>query len=328
MPSTQSRIIQLLYRNNNTPLSIPMLAKIANTSLNDIERCIHRLKEDGFKMTKLTNGTYQVLSVPDKISENTLLWGLNTLTLGRDVVYRKKVKSTQNIAHHLAKSGAEHGTIVVADEQTEAKGQANKNWHSPQGSSIALSIIVRPKILPNSAPQFTLLTATAIADAIKSYVGITPSIKWPNDLLIHHKKIAGILTETQTEKNNIKYIVIGIGLNVNQTEAEIPTWLREKATSLKIETKNTWNRRKLIQKILQHFEILYQTYFQKGFMPIKVKWENYGYKLGELVHLGTSQQARFIGIAEDGALLMEHKSGEIQKIYSANVKWYNDINMS
>src|SRR5699024_2088776 len=124
--------------------------------------------------------------------------------------------------------------------------------------------------------QLTLLCATVLADVFKRAIGITPQIKWPNDILINDKKVAGILTEMQAEQDQINYIVVGIGINVNQTTDDLPEQMNYKATSLRIEKDQQWGLTPLIQHILQSFEDQYTTYLDDGFPKIKRKWESYG----------------------------------------------------
>src|SRR5699024_10763125 len=125
--------------------------------------------------------------------------------LGKTIVHRDSIDSTQTLAHQLALEGAKHGTIVVANEQTKSRGRVNRKWYSPAGEGIWLSMILRPNILPYLAPQLTLLTATVLANILDEYCSVQPQIKWPNDILINGKKISGILTEMQAEQDNVLY---------------------------------------------------------------------------------------------------------------------------
>src|SRR5699024_7274523 len=131
------------------------------------------------------------------------------------VIHKEIVTSTQHTAHRLAQERANHGTVVIADQQTDGVGRMNHGWHSAKQQGIWMSLLLRPLIPPALAPQFTLLTATVLADVLTENMRITPWIKWPNDILVNGKKVAGILTEMQAEQDTIQYIIIGIGLNVN-----------------------------------------------------------------------------------------------------------------
>src|SRR5699024_7368249 len=143
--------------------------------------------------------------------------------------------------------------------------------------------------------------------------------------------VAGILTEMQAEQDQIQYIIIGIGMNVNQSEDGLYKDLQEKATSLKIETGRTWSIRQLIQDILKKFENVYNYYIENGFSEIKKKWENYGFKIGEPIHIKMVKnewEATFLGIGEDGALLTTSAEGMPTKVYSAEIDWFKGGNES
>src|SRR5690625_2970408 len=198
-------------------------------------------------------------------------------------------------------------------------------WDSKSTEGIWLSIILRPQIPPYLAPQLTLLTATVLADLIKEETKLQPKIKWPNDLLIDQRKVSGILTEMQAEQDQILYVIIGIGLNVNQSLTDFNQSIREKVTSLYEASGEQWNRRHLIQQLLHTFEKSYETYIGEGFTNVKQKWESYGFRIGEQISIKTLNEqwkSTFLGIAEDGALLIENKSGEIEKLYSGEIQWF------
>src|SRR5699024_6335601 len=196
----------------------------------------------------------------------------------------------------------------------------DRKWHSKKEQGIWLSMILRPNILPYLAPQLTLLTATVLANVIDQQSDVTPQIKWPNDILINGKKMAGILTEMQAEQDQVLYVIIGIGMNMNQTKEDLPPDLSERATSLQIETNQKWDMLPILQNILQTLEEKYSNFIDEGFDPVKVDWENYGFRMNERLQITSgnrSWEGRFLGIAEDGALLAENEVGETEKVYSA-----------
>ncbi|HLQ74375.1 MAG TPA: biotin--[acetyl-CoA-carboxylase] ligase, partial [Bacillota bacterium] len=209
-----------------------------------------------------------------------------------------------------------------------AKGRLNRPWQSPKGTGIWLSMILRPEMMPNKAPQLTLLMATVLADVIYEITGVKPQIKWPNDLLIDGKKIAGILTEMQAEQDQIQYIVIAFGLNVNQDVEDIDPSLRDRATSIRIATSQTWDRQQMIQQILHTFETTYELYLREGFSKIKEKWESYGFKVGQKIQIKQQDQlseATFIGISHDGALIVQMENGDKEELYSAEINWFKHV---
>ena len=200
-----------------------------------------------------------------------------------------------------------------------------RKWQSADKKGMWLSILLRPEIPPQQAPQLTLLTATVLADVLKYELKLQPLIKWPNDLLLNNKKVAGILTEMQAEQDQIQYVVIGVGLNINHEREDLPETFSYQATSLFQETGQTWSIQEIIQHFLNRFEQTYEEFMEVGFSPVKEKWENYGFKLGKKIKIKNIKEEReaiFQGIAEDGALLVRDDSGKLQKLYSGEIQWF------
>ncbi|MFG6114546.1 biotin--[acetyl-CoA-carboxylase] ligase [Halobacillus sp. MO56] len=324
MESTRQRLIKILESNRDSYLSGQELSDQLNVSRTAVWKHMKELGKDGYEIEAAPRKGYRIVAYPDKVTKNTLQWGLNTSRIGRDIFHYEQVSSTQDIAHQLAKEGYGHGTVVVADEQVKGKGRMSRAWHSKRNEGIWFSLLLKPELPPVQAPQITLLTAVVLAEAIASISDLSPQIKWPNDLLINHKKIAGILTEMQAEQDQIQYIVLGIGINVNQDESSLPEDIRHKATSLRQESGKTWDINWLIQLILETFENTYEQFIQEGFLPIKNKWEKYGYRLGQEVTISTMRktwQATLVGIEADGALLTRTEEGIQEKLYSAEIHW-------
>lgn len=327
MESNRNKLIELLSASNDKYVSGQFLSEKLNVSRSAIWKHMRELEKDGYTIEGVSRKGYRIIKFPDKVSENTLQWGLQTEWLGKKIIHRDSISTTQQLAHKTAQEGADDGTVIIADEQTKGKGRMNRYWHSSKGKGIWMSLILKPDIPPNLAPQLTLLTATVLTEVFSSYTKTNPKIKWPNDILIADKKTAGILTEMQAEQDQIQYVVIGIGINVNQGTGEIPDDIKDRATSLAVETGENWNLKDLIQRILAAFETAYDTYMTDGFQIVKQNWEHYGYKIGERLLIKTLRNewyAKFIGIGEDGALLIQDDTGRIEKIYSAEIEWFKE----
>ncbi|GAA0599974.1 bifunctional biotin--[acetyl-CoA-carboxylase] synthetase/biotin operon repressor [Virgibacillus siamensis] len=327
MESNRNKLIELLSASRDKYVSGQFLSEKLDISRSAIWKHMRELEKDGYKIEGVSRKGYRIIKFPDKVSENTLQWGLQTQWLGKKIIHREAISTTQQLAHKTAQEGTNNGTVIIADEQTEGKGRMNRHWHSSKGKGVWMSLILKPDIPPNLAPQLTLLTATVLAEVFSSYTNTNPKIKWPNDILIEDRKTAGILTEMQAEQDQIQYVVIGMGINVNTAAEEIPDDIRNKATSLRMETGENWNLKDLIQRILAAFETGYETYMTDGFPPVKQKWEHYGYKIGERLFIKTLRKewyATFIGIGEDGALLIQNDDGGVEKIYSAEIEWFKE----
>lgn len=327
MESTRGKLIELLAKEEDNFVSGQKLSEQLDISRPAVWKHMKELEKDGYEIEAAPRKGYRIVSYPDKVSMNTVQWGLSTSWLGQRLIHKASVTSTQLIAHQEAQAGAEHGTVIIADEQTKGRGRLNRSWHSYKGEGIWMSIILRPTFEPHRSPQITLLAATVLAEVFKTYVGIKPQIKWPNDLLTNGKKLAGILTELQAEEDRVNYIVLGMGINVNQPSSSFPEDIQRKASSLKIETGESLELTGLIKEILQTFEKRYNEFNEEGFRPIKLRWEAFGYRLGEMVPIQTYQKewnGRIMGIEDDGALRVLDDKGQEQKLYSAEIQWGKD----
>ncbi len=327
--STRHQLIDLLFTNKHQFVSGQKLADALSISRNAIWKHMKELEKDGYTIEAQARKGYRIVGVPSKMSENTLKWGLNTDWLGKTIIHKESVASTQWIAHELARNGSAHGTIVIADEQTDGKGRMDRSFHSKSGKGLWMSLLIRPQILPYLAPQLTLLTATVLAETLDDLYGIQAQIKWPNDVLIEEQKAAGILTEMHAEQDQIQYVIIGLGLNVFHQKEDFQEDLVRKATSLQLHTKEEVDLQQLAQAILQTFEQQYALFIEGGFDDIKEKWEKYGYKIGELISITTMKEswtARFLGIAEDGALITQKDGEQPKRLYSAEIEWFSSPN--
>ncbi|WP_234998352.1 biotin--[acetyl-CoA-carboxylase] ligase [Salirhabdus sp. Marseille-P4669] len=325
---TRKQLITLLASNKNTYVSGQKLSDELNISRAAIWKHMKALEEDGYKIEAVTRKGYRIVQAPDEMSENTIQWGLETTWLGQHLIFEKTLDSTQITAQKLALDGAVNGTVVVADEQVKGRGRLQREWHSKQNVGIWMSMILRPKIEPYRAPQLTLLTAVAITRMLKNICNLDAKIKWPNDIYIQDKKLAGVLTEMQAEQDQISFVIIGIGINVNHDSKDLPSELQSKATSLKLVTNQSWQRETLIQELWKQIEIVYEIFRNEGFSPIKKEWEQSAYKLGEAIHVTTGKtqwKAELLGIHDDGALLVKDEKGETKRLYSAEIDWKRTV---
>jgi BirA family biotin operon repressor/biotin-[acetyl-CoA-carboxylase] ligase len=218
----------------------------------------------------------------------------------------------------LGLEGAASGTLVLAESQIKGRGRLGRGWLSPKYKGIYLSLILRPKILPAACPVLTLMSAVSICEAVKEVVGLDAQIKWPNDVLIHHKKAAGILTEMNSEMDKVNFVVIGIGLNVNNDKKS----LIAQATSLKQEQGQEISRVVLLQELLRRIENNYFLLEDRGSSEIINKWRNFTLTLGTRVKVDYQNkhlEGQACDIDSDGSLLIRKDSGLIQKVSSGDV---------
>lgn len=304
-------------------LSGQYLGEIIGCSRTAVWKHIEELRKDGFELEAVRKKGYRIVRTPETITADEIRLGLQTSFIGQNLHYEESVESTQKIANRLANENAPEGTVAIAEEQFTGKGRLGRHWHSPKYTGVWMSLILRPNIPLPRAPQLTLLTAVSVVQAIEEVTGIFPEIKWPNDILINGKKIAGILTELQAESDQIHSIIIGIGINVNQQLEDFPSELYSIATSLSIEKGVKISRAALIRSIFKQFEKLYMVYLEEGFFPIKLLWESYAVSIGKQIKARTLTsviEGQALGITDEGVLLLEDQFGKIHQVYSADIE--------
>ncbi|MFD3446084.1 biotin--[acetyl-CoA-carboxylase] ligase [Microbacteriaceae bacterium 4G12] len=281
------------------------------------------LRKEGYELEAVRRLGYRIKSKPEKVTGNEIQLGLQTEFIGRNIHFEETVDSTQKIAARFVYEGAKEGTVIVAEEQTAGRGRLSRTWYSPKGTGIWMSIILRPEIPIQQAPQLTLLTAVSVAQAIEKCTGLSVGIKWPNDILIGGKKAVGILTELQAETDKINAVIIGIGINVNQQKEHFAPDIQNIATSLAMETGHPLNRAELMQVIFYQLEKLYKEYLANGFSVIKLLWESHAISIGKEITARTITNTLTgiaKGITEDGVLMLEDKAGIIHYIHSADIE--------
>jgi BirA family biotin operon repressor/biotin-[acetyl-CoA-carboxylase] ligase len=233
-----------------------------------------------------------------------------------------RTESTNATAHALAKKGAPEGTVVLANTQTRGRGRMGRHWISPPDVNLYFSIILRPGGDPRRVGLWTLAAANAVAQAIEQTVGLPARLKWPNDLLIHHKKVAGLLLESVVQKGRIRYLVLGIGVNVNLLCETLPETLRDSVSSLRQESGRVVDRIRLLQRVLETLEIQYQSFQNEPPGMILSTYTARSETLGRPVRV-REQDNEWTGIAEgltpDGALILKRPDLEEVIIRSDDV---------
>ncbi|WHY74975.1 biotin--[acetyl-CoA-carboxylase] ligase [Fictibacillus enclensis] len=319
----RQHLLQMLMNNEGEYVSGQQISDKLNCSRTAIWKHIEELRKEGYVIEAVPRKGYRIQSAPDRVTAAEINARLKTEVLGKDIMYEESVKSTQEIAQRLSQSGAYEGTLVVADEQTGGRGRLGRQWQSPKGTGVWMSLILRPDIPLQKAPQLTLLAAVGITKAISKVTGLRPEIKWPNDILVNGKKVVGILTELQAESDRVHAVIIGPGINVNVGSDDFNDELKDIATSLKIESGKEIKRAELISVILKEMEELYHDYLNNGFALVKLMWESYANSIGRRIRVRTlNQQIEGIakGITDDGILLLEDDEGNIHPIYSADIE--------
>jgi BirA family transcriptional regulator, biotin operon repressor / biotin---[acetyl-CoA-carboxylase] ligase len=321
--NAKNEFLKRLFEANGQPVSGQVIADEFELSRTAIWKYVKDLEKDGYEIGTIRKKGYYLISVPDRVNESNVKKHLkSTVVFGQRIVYKESCLSTQFIAHEEAQNGAPDGTVVISEEQTSGKGRMSRPWDSAAGKGIWMSVITRPALTPQQAPQMTLVAAVAVTRAIEEVAGVNPSIKWPNDILIDGKKVTGILTELQADPDRVKAIILGIGINVNQNDEDFPEELKSIATSLKMVSGKTINRAKLIAKTLEFLEHYTNLYVAHGFSPIKLLWEGYSNTVGKRIRavmFNETIEGIAMGITEDGMLNLKLDDGSIRGIFSADI---------
>ncbi len=284
---------------------------------------IEELRSLGYEIEASPHHGYRLISVPDVLHADDLLSSLGSVkVIGRDIRVFEETASTNDVIEKLARDQVKEGVVVFAESQTKGRGRLGRRWTSPSRRGLWFSILLRPDIRPTAATQLTIAAATALFRAIQSQTGVTAEIKWPNDILIHGRKVAGILTELSAELDRVKYITLGVGLNVNTAATEFPADLRKIATSLRAETGQRQNRAALAVAILREFDNDYHRLRHAQFEVIADEWEKHCSTLGRQVAIHAGNR-KILGRAEslddDGALLVRTQHGHLERIVGGDV---------
>lgn len=284
---------------------------------------VEELRRFGYDIAASPHLGYRLLSTPDVLHADDLLSRVSgNRVIGRDIRVFQETASTNDVVEKLARDGVAEGVVVFAEGQTRGRGRLGRTWLSPAGKGLWFSVLLRPKMRPQAATQLTVVAATALARAIRTHTLLSPTIKWPNDLLVNNRKAAGILTELSAELDKIKHVVLGIGLDVNLTAHEFTPELRKTATSLLVESGRHIHRAELAAAILTALDHDYGRLAAGEFADLAEEWESHCSTLGRriCIHLGTrAVRGRAEALDEDGALLVRTDHGRIERITGGDV---------
>ncbi|TVY04599.1 biotin--[acetyl-CoA-carboxylase] ligase [Cohnella terricola] len=317
-------LLSILEASEGEYVSGEEISRLLGVSRTAVWKQIRKLEAEGYVVEAVPRLGYKLTGKPARLSLQDLLPKLHTKRFGRQIRILDVVTSTQDEVRTMAEQGAPEGTLVIAEQQTSGRGRMGRNWVSPLGKGIWMSLLLRPPVPLPLTPQLTLLAAVALSRAIARIIPeLSIGIKWPNDLLVGGRKISGILLESAAEDERLRYIVAGLGISVNLDEKDYPDELLPKAISLKMASGREVNRSDLIASVLEEFEGLYDLYLEQGFAPIRSLWEARSVTLGHVTQLNTPQGSVTgipRGLDEMGGLRVELADGSWRTIYSAEIR--------
>jgi len=319
---TSHRILRLLRADPDVWISGEELSRQLGVSRSAVWKHIRTLRQEGYDIGASPRKGYRLTQVSPWLLPAEIQEGLRTQRFGKEeVVYFRETDSTNTRAKDLAAGGAPEGTLVIAEAQTGGRGRKGRSWFSPPGEGIYLSMVLRPRISPIEAPKITLIAGIAAAETLlEAFPGLDVHIKWPNDILVGAKKVAGTLTEIASDMDQVAYVVSGMGINVNGRR--FPAELKEIASSICVETGCPADRAVLVRSLLERYEKEYMSFLQKGPAPMLDRWKALSRTLGKRIQVDTPQGRR-TGTARDldrdGGLLLEDDQGRMFTIISGDV---------
>lgn len=297
----KDEIITLLKKENK--LSQETIEEMAQIDIHDFANLVEEIGHEETEHIKAS-----------EISKD-----LNTNYIGKNIYVFKEVSSTNTLARFLAMNNVENGSVILSEKQTSARGRSGKSWESPLGG-IWLSIVLQPNVDYSKLPLITLATGVAVAKAIERTGIKNCEIKWPNDIIIHGKKVCGILTEAVTKVNTIEHVIIGVGIDANIDISDFPEELKDGTTTIADELGRKEDENVLIRMFLEEFEKISEIFINEGFEEILKEWRKRSYSIGKIVEVrepfNKNYDAYVLGISREGALVVEKIDGTLEKVIS------------
>jgi BirA family biotin operon repressor/biotin-[acetyl-CoA-carboxylase] ligase len=318
------KILQLLREHPSAFISGEEISQRLKVTRTMVWKRVNHLRSLGYEIEASTRSGYRLIRSPDLLTPSEINPLLRKKQMGRVIHYFQVIESTNSKAYQLALGGAKEGELVIAESQEKGRGRLGRHWFSPPFLNLYLSLILRPKIPPQQASLITLMAAVATADAIRKFTGLLPLIKWPNDILLKDRKVAGLLNEIHSETDRIHFIILGIGVNLNVDGKMFPKEVRTMATSLKKEMGHSVSRKAFLQLLLQELEGWYMVFLKEGAAAILKAWRDRARIKGRQVKVhsfGETLVGVAIDVDKDGALILETAQGERKRIVAGDVDY-------
>ncbi|GAK53624.1 biotin--acetyl-CoA-carboxylase ligase [Candidatus Moduliflexus flocculans] len=318
--SINAKILDVLRSKSHAYISGEELSRELNMSRTAIWKHVNSLRDLGYRVEAITSVGYKLLSSPSLLLPLEIKNGLHTQFIGRDIHWEYEVNSTNTVALKLAEEGAPQGTVVVSEAQRQGRGRLGRTWISQAENGIYLSVILRPSFVPMKAPVLTFIAAIAVVETLETLFHLNAQIKWPNDVMIQGKKVAGILTELRAEMEGIHYMILGIGVNVNTTR--FPKEFQDRVTSLSLELKEKVGRVKIVQTLLEALERWYLVALSHRSDLVFERWSELSCTLHRCVEVNLGNeivQGVATHLGASGSLFVKLDSGQEREILAGDV---------
>lgn len=321
-----TKILDSLHKYKDGYISGEELASKLKVSRTAVWNHIDYFRKHGYDIEAHPRLGYKLINIPDRLFPDEIQRDLHTKIIGKKVWVYEKTTSTNDIAWDLAIKNEHEGGVVFAESQTKGRGRLGRIWNSPKRKGLWFSVILRPDLQPIYAPMITIASSIAVAKSIIKYTGLSVWIKWPNDIYMDNKKLGGILTEMNTELDSIKFVVLGIGINVNSTINDFSDDLKNKVVSLQCSpsscAQGLGSRLELAKEILVGLDHYYKMLNQKKWVDIITEWKDLSLVLGRRIKLKQGNkryEGQVVGLDEQGALMLRQDGGFIHHITSGEI---------
>lgn len=325
LPGTTDRrlaaLLTLLSENATIVISGARIAREIGVSRSTVWRWVEQLRKLGVHVKGQRSTGYFLEKVSDIVTPDLLRKRLKGGLFGKRIFHFFKTDSTNRVAMELGYAGEPEGTVVLAEEQTQGRGRAGRTWHSERGTGLYFTLLLRPKLAPAQAPILTMLAGLSAQAAVQAQTGLVPELKWPNDLLLNAKKLGGILTEMHAEPSTVRFVIVGIGINVNQER--FPAELAQIATSLRKESGKMTYRLELLVRLLAQFESDYNRFLREGAGFVVERFQKVSsFAKGRRVHVDSGTESYLgttTGLSPEGLLLVERDNGTVVTVIAGDV---------
>ena len=325
LPRTTDRrlaaLLTLLSENATIVISGARIAREIGVSRSTVWRWVERLRELGVRVKGQQSAGYFLEKVPDILTPDLLRKRMKGKLFGKRVYHFFKTDSTNRVAMELGYAGEPEGAVILAEEQTAGRGRSGRSWHSERGAGLYVTLLLRPRLSPVQAPLLTMLAGLSAHSAIQAQTGLSAELKWPNDILMDGKKVGGILTEMHAEPTQVRFVIVGIGINTNQEK--FPHDIASLATSLRKESGRTHSRLELLVRLLNEFESDYNRFLREGARYVVERFERVSsFASGKRVRVETGVETYFgttAGLTSDGLLQVKREEGPVTMVVAGDV---------
>jgi len=315
LPGTTDRrlaaLLTLLSENATIVISGARIAREIGVSRSTVWRWVERLRELGVRVKGQQSAGYFLEKVPDILTPDLLRKRMKGKLFGKRVYHFFKTDSTNRVAMELGYAGEPEGAVILAEEQTAGRGRSGRSWHSERGAGLYVTLLLRPRLSPVQAPLLTMLAGLSAHSAIQAQTGLSAELKWPNDILMDGKKVGGILTEMHAEPTQVRFVIVGIGINTNQEK------------SLRKESGRTHSRLELLVRLLNEFESDYNRFLREGTRYVVDRFERVSsFANGKRVRVETGFETYFgttAGLTSDGLLQVKREEGPVTMVVAGDV---------